>query len=144
MQQPAPKAAAPSGPVPSVLIQGTPGTQPTSLPIPRTARDLDALNTRRNELSNQLQSVDSRRSKLLSQLRQTGDPTAIKGLEARLSLLDARQLQLESDIAETGQQLSGASAGMIATTSEPVFYCGFSLMQVIAPSMLSIIVVLSV
>jgi len=137
-----PQAAAPSGPAPSVLIQGTPGTQPTSLPIPRTARDLDALNTRRNELSNQLQSVDSRRSKLLSQLKQTGDPTAIKGLEARLSLLDARQLQLESDIAQTGQQLSGASAGMIATTSEPVFYGGFSSKQVMALSILSIIFVL--
>ena len=143
MQQPlTPQAAAPSGPAPSVLIQGTPGTQPTSLPIPRTARDLDALNTRRNELSNQLQSVDSRRSKLLSQLKQTGDPTAIKGLEARLSLLDARQLQLESDIAQTGQQLSGASAGMIATTSEPVIYGGFSSKQVMALSILSIIFVL--
>src|SRR5690349_15383182 len=109
--------------------------------MPRTARDIDALKSRRDELSNQLQSVDSRRSKLLSQLKQTGDPTAIKGLEARLSLLDARQLQLESDIAQTGQQLSGASAGMIATT-QPVFNGGLSSNQVMGLSVLSIIFVL--
>src|SRR5712692_2172377 len=74
------------------VIAGAQGFQPITIPAPRTARDIDALKARREELSNQLQSVDSRRSKLISQLKQTSDPTAIKGLEARLSQLDARQL----------------------------------------------------
>jgi hypothetical protein len=139
-QTPPPQATppAPSAPTPVVVIQGPAGSQPTTLPIPRTTRDIDALKARRDELSNQLQSVDGRRSRLLSQLKQTGDPTAIKGLEARLSLLDARQLQLETDIAQTGQQLSSASAGTIATTSPP-FRGGFSDKQVMALSVLSII-----
>jgi len=80
---------------------------------PRTARDVEALKARREELSNQLQSVDSRRSKLISQLKQTSDPTAVKGLENRLALLDARQLQLETDIQTTGQQLTSPEAGRL-------------------------------
>ena len=58
----------------------------------------------------------------MTQLKSTGDPTATKGLQDRLALLDARQLQLEGDLAQTGQQLSSASAGLIASTSgAPVF-----------------------
>src|SRR5947207_8786681 len=106
----------PNPPSPVFVVQGVPGTGPITLQPPRTARELDALRNRREELSNQLQSVDSRRSKLLSQLRQTSDPTAVQGLEARLRLLDARQLQLETDIATTGQQLSSAPALLVGTT----------------------------
>src|SRR5205085_2883698 len=102
----------------------------------------EGLRARRDELSTQLQSVDSRRSKLMTQLKQTGDETAVKGLEARLSLLDARQLQLESDLAQTGQLLSSAAAGQIASTGQPVFYGGFSSKQVMGLSVLSILFVL--
>src|SRR5205085_5484726 len=140
MQTPAPKAPT-AAPAPVFVLQGPPGT-PLAAQVPRTTRDVDALKARREELSNQLQSVDSRRSKLISQLKQTGDPTAVKGLEARLALLDARQLQLESDIAQTGQQVSSAPAALIATTSEPVFYGVFSSKQMVALSILSIIFVL--
>ena len=69
---------------PVVTVPGAQGSQTITIPTPRTARDIDALKARREELSNQLQSVDSRRSKLISQLKQTGDLTAIKGLEGRL------------------------------------------------------------
>src|SRR5437868_1635741 len=141
-QTPTPAPNPANAPNPVFVIQGTPGAGPTTLQAPRTARDIDALRARRDELSSQLQSVDSRRSKLLSQLQRTSDATAVKGLESRLSLLDARQLQLESDIATTGQQLSSASAGMIGTTGQPVFYGGMSSRQVMALSVLSIIFVL--
>jgi hypothetical protein len=151
MQSDAPQAPQASTPPPSPVINAAPpvfvvpgpaGAGPITLQAPRTARDIDALRNRREELSNQLQSVDSRRSKLLSQLQRTNDPTAVKGLESRLSLLDARQLQLESDIATTGQQLTSASAGLIGTTGQPVFYGGMSSRQVMALSVLSIIFVL--
>ncbi|PYO06535.1 MAG: hypothetical protein DMD30_12415, partial [Gemmatimonadetes bacterium] len=89
--------------------------------------------------SDQLQSVDSRRSKLLSQLRQVRDPTATQGLEARLALLDARQLQLESDLQQTGQQLSSTAAGLIASTSDAPVFSGLRSKQVMALSILSII-----
>ncbi|HKR07572.1 MAG TPA: hypothetical protein VJS39_00160 [Gemmatimonadaceae bacterium] len=106
---------------------------------PKTARDMDALKARREELSNQLQSVDSRRSKLMSQLKSTGDPVAVRGLESRLALLDARQLQLEADLQQTGQLMSGAAAGLVASTSDAPRFGAFSQNQVMALSVLSII-----
>jgi hypothetical protein len=140
MQTPVPKVPT-AGPGPVFVVDGPPGTR-LSLQVPRTARDIEGLRARRDELSTQLQSVDSRRSKLMTQLKQTGDETAVKGLEARLSLLDARQLQLESDLAQTGQLLSSAAAGQIASTGQPVFYGGLSSKQVMGLSVLSILFVL--
>ncbi len=140
MQTQAPQA--PTPPLsPVVVIRGAPGSQTITIPAPRTASELDALGQRRSELSTQLQSVDSRRSKLLSQLKQTDDPTAIKGLQDRLALLDSRQLQLESDLAQTGQQLSSAPAGLIASTAVPVF-AGLGSGQFLALSIVFVIFVL--
>ncbi|OLD42158.1 MAG: hypothetical protein AUI63_08885 [Gemmatimonadetes bacterium 13_1_40CM_2_60_3] len=131
--------SAPRPSIPVVVVPGPQGPQTITLTAPRTARELDALKARREELSDQLQSVDSRRSKLLSQLRQTRDPTATQGLEARLALLDARQLQLESDLQQTGQQLSSTAAGLIASTSDAPVFSGLGSKQVMALSVLSII-----
>lgn len=133
---------APVNPQPNVFVQVGPDAQPIAITAPRTSRDIAALKARRDELSNQLQSVDSRRSKLMSQLRQNPDPTATKGLQDRLALLDARQLQLETDLAQTGQQLTSVPAGLIATTSAPAIYGGLSSNQVMGLSVLSIIFVL--
>jgi hypothetical protein len=135
-------ASTPTTPAPTVVVQTSTGAQPITIAAPRSARDIEALKARREELSNQLQSVDGRRSKLMSQLRQNPDPTATKGLQDRLALLDARQLQLETDLAQTGQQLSSASAGLIASTSAPLIYGGLSSNQVMGLSVLSIIFVL--
>lgn len=126
---------------PVVVVSDAPGAGTFTISTPMSARELNALKAQRAELSNQLESVDGRRSKLLSQLRQTGDPTAVKGLEDRLALLDKRQLQLESDIATTGQQLSSVPAGLVAGTATPVF-AGLGSGQVVAISIVSIIFVL--
>jgi hypothetical protein len=138
MQTPDPQDA-PHPSTPTVVVPGPQGAQTITLQAPRTARELDALKARRDELSSQLRSVDGRRSRLLTELRQTSDPTATKGLENRLALLDARQLQLESDIQQTGQQLSSAAAGLIGTTSDAPAFGGFGSKQVMALSILSII-----
>jgi hypothetical protein len=102
---------------------------------------MDALKARREELSNQLISVDGRRSKLIGQLKQTGDPTVTKGLQDRLALLDARQLQLESDLQQTGQQLSSASAGLLASTSAAPVFAGFGSGQMLALSIVTVVCV---
>jgi hypothetical protein len=129
-------------PSPQITVSlGTPGSEVITIPAPRTARDIDALKARREELSNQLQSVDGRRSKLMSQLKQARDPTAIQGLEARLSLLDARQLQLESDIQQIGQQLTSPAAGFLASTASPPILAGLGQNQVMTLSVLTIILV---
>lgn len=127
---------------PSVVVRDAPGAGTFTITTPMSARELNALKAQREELSNQLQSVDSRRSKLLSQLRQTGDPTAVKGLEDRLALLDKRQLQLESDLAQTGQQLSSVPAGLFAGAGSSADFGGLGSGQVVAISIVSIIFVL--
>ena len=142
MQNPPPQGA-PTTPGPTIVVPAGPTTQQITITAPRTTRDIATLKARRSELSDQLQSVDSRRSKLMSQLRQNSDPTATKGLQDRLALLDSRQLQLETDLAQTGQLLSSASAGAIASTSAPAFYGVLSSNQVMGLSVLSIIFVLS-
>jgi hypothetical protein len=141
---PAPQAPAapPSTGRPVVVVSDAPGAGTFTISTPMSARELNALKAQRSELSDQLQSVDGRRSKLLSQLRQTGDPTAVKGLEDRLALLDKRQLQLESDLATTGQQLSSVPAGLVASTGGPPMIAGLGSGQVVAISIFSIIFVL--
>jgi len=124
---------------PYVLIAGPQGPQGFPLAGPRSQAEVSALKARRSELSNQLESVDSRRSSLLKQLKANGDPVAVKGLEARLQLLDARQLQLESDLQQTGQLLASTSAGLATSTSDPPGFGTFSTNQSMALSVLGII-----
>lgn len=140
-QSQAPQAPTPP-PAPVIVIPGANGVEAITIPAPRTAADLDALKARREELSNQLVSVDGRRSKLINQLKNTGDPVVTKGLQERLALLDARQLQLESDIQTTGQQLTSASAGVIATTSSGPMVAGLGSGQVLALSIVFTVCVL--
>ncbi len=131
--------ARPSAPI--VVIPGAQGSQAITIAAPRSAADIDALKARRDELSSQLKSVDSRRSKLISQLKQTGDATATQGLEARLALLDARQLQLETDIQQTGQQLTSPAAGVIASTAAPPVFAGLGSKEIMTLSVLSIVLI---
>jgi hypothetical protein len=141
MQTPAPTPQAPVAARPTVVVTDAPNVGTFTISTPMSAREVASLKARRSELSNQLESVDGRRSKLLSDLRHVGDPTAVKGLEDRLALLDKRQLQLESDLAETGRALSSVPAGLAATTGVPVF-AGLGSGQVVAISIISIIFVL--
>src|SRR2546423_10222594 len=126
--QPAKPPQAPTSPSgqgrPAVVVRDAPGAGTFTITTPMSARELSALKAQREELSNQLQSVDSRRSKLLSQLRQARDPSAVSGLEDRLALLDKRQLQLESDLATTGQQLSSVPAGPGRSAGGPAMVAG--------------------
>ena len=81
-----------------------------------TARDVAALKARRSELSNQLESATNRRNSLAGKL-EDAEGVNKTGIEQRISLLDNRILQLETDLAETGRQLSSAPAGLLASTS---------------------------
>jgi hypothetical protein len=83
--------------------------------VPTTAAEVQALRAKRSELSNQLESAAGRRARLSKSLEgKEGADRA--GIEARISVLDKRILQLESDMAETGRQLTMAPAAMVATT----------------------------
>jgi prefoldin subunit 5 len=78
------------------------------------------LRSRREELSNQLTNVTSRRRRIADEMNQTPAGAARTGLEQRLAVLDERIAQMESDLAATGKQLSAAPLGLIASTEEPM------------------------
>jgi hypothetical protein len=108
-----------------------------------TARDVEAIKARREELSNQLTSASGRRSRLVEQLDASTNETARRGLEERIALLDKRMVQLETDIAATGQQLSSAPAGLLAATEvSSSFIPGLGSGQVTAVSIVFTAVVL--
>lgn len=97
---------------------------PAAVTSALTVQDIVALRARRSELSSQLTSVAGRRRSLASELNSTADPAAKAGLEARISVLDKRMLQLETDIAETGRLLSSDAAQRIATTEQANNFMG--------------------
>jgi len=147
MQNQPPQAPVTPAPTPApaaapafVLVPGPQGGEPYTITVPRTAAELDALRSRRSEISSQLSNVDMRRQRLIKELKTITDPTAQKGLQDRLALLDARQLQLETDLATTGQVLQNVAA--LGSTSNPNIPFGLRTNQVMALSVLTIIFVL--
>jgi hypothetical protein len=85
--------------------------------------DVLALRAQREELSDQLQSAARRRSSTAEQLS-TASPVEKPGLEARLKVLDARIVQIESEIDRTGQLLAQAPGRLLATSEAPNFEIG--------------------
>ncbi len=113
---PAPQTAPfPGAPGGSQAPSGTPA--PTTevgvmTRVPRTAAELRALTSQRSELSRQLNSAAGRREELVKELEgATGANRA--GIEARIKVLDERILQIENDIASTGQLLATARGTLI-------------------------------
>ena len=111
-------SAAPPAPPPGVIMT-TPGSDVYKVMIPATPQELMALKERRSELSNQLTSAAGRRNEIAKRLV-GADGTNKAGLEQRIAVLDQRMLQLESDIAVTGQALTSAPASLIASTGGPL------------------------
>jgi hypothetical protein len=101
---------------PTLTIPGGDNAAPITIQIPRTARDIAVIRAQRSELSSQLSNIGSRRTGLARQLRTETDPVARAGIESRISLLDKRMLQLETQLDQTGQVLTSAPAALIATT----------------------------
>jgi hypothetical protein len=109
---PAPATSAPVGvPIPT--------TQPAQLMpgVPRTAQEMAALRSTRSRLSDQLQSAERRRNEISEELRgEHGEPPLAPedraGLVERMRVLDARILQIESDIASTGRAEAMAPANL--------------------------------
>ena len=119
---PPPAPAAPASPPAPAVAGVLVGGQTQALTgVPRTAKEYAALRRRRSELSDQLTSASSRRSQLVRQIEGM-DPIARAGVQQRIELLDQRILQLESDIALTGQQVAAAT-DLVSTTqsSRPSF-----------------------
>jgi hypothetical protein len=107
--------------------------------VPTTAAEVRALKAQRSELSNQLESAASRRARLSKSLegKQGADRA---GIEARISVLDKRILQLESDIAETGRQLTMAPSALVASTGSSIQFGGGGMDSSVAPVLFVLLV----
>jgi hypothetical protein len=104
-------------PAPVFTIVGADG-QPQTLALPKSRAEVRDLIRQREAISDQLTNVSERRSELSNELQGTADGVARTGLEQRISLLDKRILQLETDLATTGQQLALAPASLVSYTEE--------------------------
>lgn len=113
----APLPSTPPAGRPTIVVTGSDGVQQT-LSIPMTGREVAALRTQRSELSSQLISASSRRHDLSQELNSAPAGPSRTGLEQRIEVLDKRILQLESDIASTGRQLSSAPLDVIASAEQ--------------------------
>lgn len=98
-----------------VAVEGT--TIPLARPL--TEADASALRAKRSELSNQLNSAQGRRDRLVRELRSSPEGVARTGVEQRLAVLDARILQIEKDIAANGQELARLPLALVEAPSPP-------------------------
>ena len=85
---------------------------------PLTSQQIAAIRARRTELSNQLNSAADRRDALAKRL-ESAEGASRAGLEQRIAVLDRRIVQLETDIAETGRQLTAPTSALTSSTAQP-------------------------
>jgi hypothetical protein len=102
-----------------VFVTVAPNGQSQTLGVPKSREEVQNLVRQREAISDQLTNVSDRRSELSSELQGTADDVARTGLEQRISLLDKRILQLETDLATTGQQLALAPASLVSSSEWP-------------------------
>lgn len=109
---PAPTAPqAPSAPKVTITVPGANGAVHTY-----TTADIDALRARKEVLSRQMHSADSRRREVQRSLK--GAVGADKaGLEQRLGVLDARIARLEQEIDENSSQLASLDVARVSGAS---------------------------
>jgi len=113
MQVQAPTPPTPPGEATQLtVLQPRPG-------VPQTVVEVRALRAQRTELSNQLNSALGRRDDIVDQLREAS-ASERPGLEARLKVLDDRIIELEQEIARTGELIAQAPGNLLSnTTSQP-------------------------
>lgn len=116
MPQPVQVAQPSQGPI-AIRTVGADG-KPQTLTIPATADGIRELRAQRDELSGQLSNVTARRESLAAEIRNRSDAATRTGLETRLAVLDQRILQLETDLATIGRQISSAPTALVELADE--------------------------
>lgn len=112
---PAPTVAPPPLTITFTDVDGTAHT----LTVPMSRQAIADVRERRSELSDQLTSASGRRHRLSEEIKSAPDGASRTGLEQRLGVLDKRIVQLESDIASTGRQLSAAPQSIVGDDWRP-------------------------
>lgn len=125
--QAAPAPAQTPAPIPGtpapVSVETQEGARAITIQLPgaeqaMSQEQVSALERRRDELGDQLQSVQDRRSEVASSLH-GADPSARVGIEQRLRVLDERIVQLESDLGATSSQLASVPAALALAERPP-------------------------
>jgi len=109
---------APQVKVPTVTVVTSDGGNQV-LQIPTTRDQMRSLLARRREISLQLNSVTERRDNLIQQL-QTMPTVGSEGVRSQISFLDARVIQLETDLGTLGKEVAAASPQLIAMAQESI------------------------
>jgi len=112
-----PQTPAPSRGAPTAVSTGGGSALPLNVSRPMTREDVQLLQNRRSELSRQLTSATSRRADVVRDMGRSANGR--EGLEARLTVLDERIVQLEKDIAQNGQLLASAPPNLVEETTPP-------------------------
>ena len=111
---------APAAPLTPAAAGAPTAAAPAIAGIPQSVGELRALRAERKEISSQLENVAARRARLSTSLKgKEGIDRA--GVEARISILDKRMLQLESQLDQTGQQLAMAPGTLTSAADLPRF-----------------------
>jgi hypothetical protein len=108
---------APQEKTPTITIVSPYDGSKQVLQIPTSHEEMNALISRRRQLSDQLENVTDRRHDLIEQLRVAPDG-AQAGLQAQLHVLDGRVVQLENDLATTGREIAAASPELVSMAEE--------------------------
>lgn len=114
---PAPTAV-PAAPAPATAVVTFTGADGATqvLPVPLSRGEVAEIRAQRRELSNQLTSAVDRRHRLSEEIRAAPGGASRTGLEQRMLVLDKRIVQLESDIAATGRQISASPAALTSSS----------------------------
>lgn len=110
---PAPRVTVTRGPDGQITVSGGGSTLEG---VPQTRAEVRALKSRRSEIASQLESAADRRKSLANQLENAKTDVSAAGLAERVKVLDARIVQLEGDLATTGQLLALAPAQALTGT----------------------------
>jgi hypothetical protein len=105
---------------PTTPTRARPDVQPHVIDagsIPLTAQEVRGIRLLNDDLRRELQDAASRRGTVADRLREA-DPAARAGYEARLKVLDARILQIETDISANVAKLNRASPQALALAAE--------------------------
>ncbi len=148
-QDPPVPPAPPAVPVPGAAQGATQGgvtvTAGELQNRPMTKADVDALKSKRSELSRQIESAQGRREDAVKDLRSSPSGAARIGLEQRIIVLDERIVQLEQDIAANGRLLAAAPGALVSSTetesSPEPHYGPFTSGQLTGISIVSIVFV---
>ncbi|MFL5556371.1 MAG: hypothetical protein ACJ78D_11310 [Gemmatimonadaceae bacterium] len=88
------------------------------LQVPKNHEEMQALLAQRQQLSDQLEGVTDRRNDIIERMR-VAPEVAMPGLRAQLTVLDQRVVQLETDLATVGREISAASPELLSMAEEP-------------------------